>query len=68
MFGFMKQAQYLHRIHFHTQLITVRAAQAGEKTLCESTCYLMIYHSDISLWSTGPSKPWSWISFPAVRL
>lgn len=27
----------------------------------------MIYHCDISLWSTGPSKPWSWISFPAVK-
>lgn len=26
----------------------------------------MIYHSDISLWSTGPPKPRSWISFPAV--
>lgn len=34
---------------------------------CESTCYLMIYHCDISLWSTVSSKPWSWISFPAVK-
>lgn len=47
------KASHFHRIHFHTKLVSVRA----EKMPCESTCHLMMYHSDISLWSTADPHP-----------